>query len=495
VILATEARYDRAIQVEIARLQTEDRLVYNRGSLMVLPSGVSKGTGLYEALGDLGISRHSVVGIGDAENDHSLLESCELGVAVANAVPSLQACADVVLGEADGEGVVAFLHGPVLRGEIRVRPRRWGVEVGRYADGSPAIVPGSQTNILIIGGSTSGKSTLAGLLMEELLAKGYSICVLDPEGDHVPLGKLRGVLVVGGAEPLPPASRISTLLSHRFGSVVVDLSQLAPRDRRRYAHELLAELRRLRARVGLPHWIVLDEAPQLLGSEALPEDRPGVAPERFCLVTHRPEDLGSGVLDQVDVLLVVPGGEQFARGVGLLSQMRALAEPLTLGEAFYLERGSVGRFRIGSRRCGHVRHWHKYLSAELPPERQFYLRTREGPTGRSAAGVEQLYHEIEHASAAVLTHHLGEGDFSRWIAGVLSDSALATALRAIETAWCEGDRASVEPFRLRLLAAIDDRYRDGPAEFSPPATRPTRPAEDGVGGEPGSPPLAATLSR
>ena len=36
------------------------------------------------------MSRHEVVGIGDGENDHSLLEYCECGVAVANAVESLQ---------------------------------------------------------------------------------------------------------------------------------------------------------------------------------------------------------------------------------------------------------------------------------------------------------------------------------------------------------------------------------------------------------------------
>lgn len=464
VILAADAVHDSAIQAEIARLHTEDRLVYNRGALMVLPSGVSKGNGLYEALGDLGISRHSVVGIGDAENDHSLLESCELGVAVANAVPSLQACADIVLAEADGEGVAAFLRGPVLRGDIRVSPRRWGVELGRYPDGVPAIVPASQANVLIVGGSTSGKSTLAGLLVEELLAKGYSVCVLDPEGDHVTLGKLRGVLVVGGAEGLPPPTRISTLLSHRFGSVVIDLSRLERDERRRYAGALLTELRRLRRQSGIPHWIVLDEAPQLLGTHSLPEDRPGVPPERFCLVTHRPEDLAPGVLSQVDILLVVPGGEEFARATGLMSQIPALSKPLVLGEAYYLDRGSVGRFRIGPRRCRHVRHWHKYLAVELPPQRQFYLRTREGPTGGAIGNVIQLHEELERAPAAVLAHHLAEGDFSRWVAGELKDQPLAARFRSVEVAWRSGDRIDVGPYRLRLLAAIEDRYEEHPSD-------------------------------
>jgi len=467
VILATEARFDNLIQGEIARLHTEDRLVYNRSALMILPSGVSKGTGLNEALGELGISRHSVVGIGDAENDHSLLESCELGVAVANAVPSLQASADVVLGEADGDGVVEFLRGPVLRGEIRVRPRRWGLQLGHYSDGSPAIVPASQVNILIVGGSTSGKSTVAGLLVEELLVKGYSICVLDPEGEHGTLGTLRGVLVVGGVEALPPPPQISTLLSHRFGSVVVDLSRLARPEKRRYTHALLAELQGLRERVGLPHWIVLDEAPQLLGSGGLPQEGPRAPAERYCLVTHRPEDLGSGLLDEVDVLVVLPGGETFAKGTGFVSPPTALAEPLTLGEAFCIERGSVGRFRIGKRRIRHVRHWHKYLLTELPPHRQFFLRTMEGPTGEAIGNIAQFHEELERAPRAVLAHHLGEGDFSRWIAGELKDHALATAVRIVEAGWRSGDRTSLEPYRQQLLAAIEDRYHDGSSEPIP----------------------------
>ena len=477
VILATDALHDGLVLSQIARLRSEERLVYNRGALMVLPSSVSKGTGLYEALGDLGISRHSVVGIGDAENDHTLLESCELGVAVANAVPSLQARADIVLGETDGEGVVAFLRGPVLRGEIRVRPRRWGVELGRYQDGSPALLPASQVNVLIAGGSTSGKSTLAGLLVEQLVAKGYSICVLDPEGDHVTLGELRGVLAVGGAEAPPPPERIATLLSHRFGSVVINLSRLKAAEKRRYTRALLAELQRLRAVTGLPHWIVLDEAPQLLGTERLPDDEPGLPAERFCLVTHRPEDLVAGVLDQIDILLALPGGEVFAARTGLLSKMGALAEPLTLGEAFFLERGTAGRFRIGQRRCAHVRHWHKYLSDELPVHRQFHLRTPEGPTGVSVANIEQFHHEVQYAPAAVLAHHLGEGDFSRWMAGVLSDGSLAATVGAIEAAWRDSDRATIEPFRVRLLAAIEARYRDGSPEPSSPATKLAPPAE------------------
>ena len=55
------------------------------GAAMALPPRVHKATGLDVALTKLGLSRHVVVGIADAENDHLLLAYCECGVAVENA--------------------------------------------------------------------------------------------------------------------------------------------------------------------------------------------------------------------------------------------------------------------------------------------------------------------------------------------------------------------------------------------------------------------------
>jgi hydroxymethylpyrimidine pyrophosphatase-like HAD family hydrolase len=101
-LLACKGSDDAVVLGEVRRLGLDCQLVRNRGELMVLPAGVSKGTGLASGLSDLGISPHSAVAIGDAENDHSLLLAAELGVAVGNAVPALKADADVVLAEPDG---------------------------------------------------------------------------------------------------------------------------------------------------------------------------------------------------------------------------------------------------------------------------------------------------------------------------------------------------------------------------------------------------------
>jgi len=66
----------------IRQLELSLVLLFNRGRLMVLPQPVSNATGLCEALAVLRLSTHTVIGIGDTENDHELRDVCEMGVAV-----------------------------------------------------------------------------------------------------------------------------------------------------------------------------------------------------------------------------------------------------------------------------------------------------------------------------------------------------------------------------------------------------------------------------
>jgi hypothetical protein len=228
VLLATDTAWGGIALEEIGRLGLEVQLVHNRSALMLLPSGISKGTGLLEALDELDISRHSTVAVGDAENDHSLLETCEIGAAVANAVPGLRAHADIVLGESVGAGVRSLLQGAVLAGSVRIHPKRWQIRLGAAPAGAVVTVPGSQTNLLITGGATSGKSHLAGLVVERLVAMGYAVWIIDPEGDHVGLGTLRDVTV--RAEPAPGARGSVDAPPHPLSTTAFDLS--APRASR-----------------------------------------------------------------------------------------------------------------------------------------------------------------------------------------------------------------------------------------------------------------------
>jgi hypothetical protein len=110
VIIATWQPYDTAVLSAIRELGLELQLIFNKGAVMVLPSGVNKATGLRAALDELGISLHNVVAVGDAENDHAFLRISECAVAVANALPSLKEHADVVMDAPRGAGVTELIE-------------------------------------------------------------------------------------------------------------------------------------------------------------------------------------------------------------------------------------------------------------------------------------------------------------------------------------------------------------------------------------------------
>ena len=131
VLIACAAADEPTVSAVIRELGLDCHLVRNRGELMIVPAGVTKGTGLLEALGALGLSRHNAIGVGDAENDHSLLDACEVGVAVANAVDAIRARADVVLSLPDGQGIAELPGGPLLAGRGYVHPSRWQLRWAR----------------------------------------------------------------------------------------------------------------------------------------------------------------------------------------------------------------------------------------------------------------------------------------------------------------------------------------------------------------------------
>ena len=207
-IVVTHVPHDAAILDVLRELGGGATVEYNRGTVMVLPPGATKGTGLQFALRELGYSPRTVVACGDAENDRSLFEGAELAVAVANAAPAVQALADVVLDEPNGVGVRALIA-DLLAGHIPIRhprPERQLI-LGHGLDGASitldpfALLTG---NLGIVGDSGSGKSWLAGLLAEEMLKQGYQICVIDPEGDYRNLRAFPHTLLVGGQDMLLP---------------------------------------------------------------------------------------------------------------------------------------------------------------------------------------------------------------------------------------------------------------------------------------------------
>ncbi len=94
----------------IAAMELRLQVIFNLDSVMVLPSGVNKATGLTAALDELGLSPQHVVAVGDAENDHPFLTMCQRSAAVANALPMVKQVADLVMTGAEGQGVVELIE-------------------------------------------------------------------------------------------------------------------------------------------------------------------------------------------------------------------------------------------------------------------------------------------------------------------------------------------------------------------------------------------------
>ncbi len=108
-VVATWRPHDSAVLDAIRDRGLDLQVIFNKESVMVLPSGVNKSTALQAALDELGISPRNVVSVGDAENDLPFLRMSGCGVAVANALPSVKDAADIVLEKARGEGVTDLI--------------------------------------------------------------------------------------------------------------------------------------------------------------------------------------------------------------------------------------------------------------------------------------------------------------------------------------------------------------------------------------------------
>lgn len=109
-IVATSRPHDVAVLQAIRDLKLDLQVIFNKESVMILPRGTDKSTGLCALLSDLGLPAQSVVGIGDAENDHEFLSFCGCAVAVANATPALKQRVDIVTGGSYGAGVAEVVN-------------------------------------------------------------------------------------------------------------------------------------------------------------------------------------------------------------------------------------------------------------------------------------------------------------------------------------------------------------------------------------------------
>ena len=446
-IVATDAPFAEAALSAIRETGVERTLVFNKDALMLLPGGVTKGTGLAAVLGALELSPHNMVGIGDAENDHAFLAMSECAVAVSDAVPALRERADYVTRAPAARGVVEFIEEHVLRDLVDIVPRlkRHHLVLGEQADATPVTVPAHGTRLLVVGPSATGKSTLTGVLAERVLESGRSLLLLDPEGDYRTLAELEHVVVFGGKgeQALPAPDELDQLLRHPSTSLVLDLSAMSMAEKVGYATKVLAVTATVRAATGLPHWLVIDEAHHVLPAEGSPAAdllQPGA--ESLALITLAAGDLAPAMRRLPTVIASTDMGALHeavlsARGARDLMSTRASGDGRALerGEAAiaWLARDPrVARFRPGTRRVLHRRHVRKYTEGELPPDRSFFFRGPTGSLNLRAANLARFVELADGVDEATSQHHFQQGDYTRWLRDQIKDPELAAEIAGLE---------------------------------------------------------------
>jgi hydroxymethylpyrimidine pyrophosphatase-like HAD family hydrolase len=461
VIVATHEPHEKLVLDVIRELGIEAQVIFNKGAVMILPSGVNKATGLRAALTELGLSSHDTVAVGDAENDHTLLAECEAAVAVANALPTLKERADWVTSGESGEGVTELAE-RLLTSDLRelsAQLVRHDIRIGATAGGEAVTVHPYGPRVLVCGASGSGKSTLVTTFLEGLAASGYSYCLIDPEGDF---SNAPAALVVGDERKEPTLDDIVDVLRAGESNVVANLLGVPLAERPRLLAPLLTRLTENRIRYGSPHFVVIDEAHHMMpeGDVTLDETLSSVG-HSILLVTVHPERVAKSVLRQIDHVFVI--------GKDAHEPLRAFWERATSGptptpsvdlgpgEAFRWLRSrpdTVDRFQVLAPQTERRRHERKYASGELGEDRSFYFRGPRGLLNLRAHNLSLFLQIAEGVDDATWTHHLLQHDYSRWLNDAIKDPALSSKVFAIED-----DRAlgAIES-RRRIRQAIEDVY-------------------------------------
>jgi HAD superfamily hydrolase (TIGR01484 family) len=271
VIVATWEPHETTVLKTIRDLGLELQVIFNKGAVMILPSGINKATGLQRALTEIGLSPHNVVSVGDAENDHALLAGSEAGAAVANAVELLKEHADLVTGKTHGAGVsevVARLIDDDLA-DLESKLLRHHVVLGKDAAGKDFLLSPYRSNIIAVEGSRERESTMATVFIRRLVEKCYQVCIINPTGHHA---NVPDCVSIGTAQQPPTIDAILKFLSSPSQSIVINLRGLANSKRLSFLPALIRRLCELRSRLGRPHWIVIEQLDQLMGPDFPPED-------------------------------------------------------------------------------------------------------------------------------------------------------------------------------------------------------------------------------
>jgi len=455
-IVATWEPHQATVLEIIKKMGLELEIIFNKGAVMILPSGINKATGLAAALQDLRLSPHNVVGVGDAENDHAFLQACGCSVAVDNAIPAVKDTANLVMRGARGKGVEQLIDKMIQHDHAIVSRRHDGIVLG--SAGGDEIYLSPTDTVLIAGSSGIGKSTLATALTERFVESKFQFCIFDPEGDY---DGLEGAVRLGDGSSAPTKAQVLDLIAKADSNIVVNGLALRVNERPDFFADLLPGLSSFRRRTARPHWLVIDEAHHLLPKRRddtraiLSLELPGTI-----LITVHPEAISTDALRLVTAIIALgPKAKDvvqvFCHETGI-GAPKAIPTPKGARVLFWRPQAGkrVKTVKVIEPRQSLKRHSRKYAEGQLDEAGSFYFHGPDNAMNLRAHNLMIFAQIAEGIDDKTWEFHLHAGDYCKWFRHQIRDKDLAR-----ETAEAEEDKTlSAEESRKRVLDAVRRRY-------------------------------------
>lgn len=456
VVVATWTPHETTVLRLIKEMGLELHVSFNKGAVMVLPSGVNKATGLKAALQQLGLSVHNVVGVGDAENDHAFLNICECSVAVANALESLKQHADFVTSSGHGAGVSELISRLLDNDLDDYDPPRHKLLLGHGEAGQEVAIKPYGPVLLIAGPSGSGKSSILAGLLERARDASYQFCLIDPEGDFE---HIAGSVTIGAPDQPPSTQAVLELIDH-FQSPVINLLGVPLNDRPVCFSSLLPQLQQRRALTGRPHWFIFDEAHHLLPVSSNPA--PIVFAQQLfstIFVTVHPDHMSPAALGIVDIALAV-GNEPrktldaFAQAAGVRLPHGQQKTVLTKNQAlvWFRDKNKLSVLNVEPGTAERQRHRRKYAEGDIQ-EKSFFFRGPENKLNLRAQNLAIFLQMADGVDEGTWMFHLRKRHYSDWIRTAIKDEPLAEEVATIESAGLSASES-----KRQIRAAIERQY-------------------------------------
>lgn len=310
-IVSTPARHLEAAREVLRKLKLhlDYELVTNDDTLLILPPGIDKASGVIEALRELGVSRHNLVAIGNAQNDLPLLASAEHAVVVSNAAESIKQAADRVTDAEYCDGFLELARDLIATDLAASVPRRRVILGKDENDRDIMLLPG-QDSVLVSGPDEATRTMICNRLLEQLMQQDYQCCIIGADRNTAvtqPRGALANMSTWGDAHEAPRLTDVLAALEPPTHSIEINLAALPPETRPVFIDALLLQLQALHDRAGRPHCILIHHAHRFLTGSQVANAIRRLSEVTMIYSSAESEQLPSLVLD--DVKLTIATGQ------------------------------------------------------------------------------------------------------------------------------------------------------------------------------------------